>query len=71
MLPVFNTMETRGKVAVQQDTMDLASLIFTGKDMLGAAEMPPDLSHVGLFMNRKTAFQHLEKEGISCVEYLS
>ena len=70
MLPVFNTMETRGKVAVQQDTMDLASFIFTGKDMLGSTEMSPDLTHVGLFMDRKNAFRHLEKEGTLLIAHV-
>ena len=56
-------METRGKSAVQQDTMDLASLIYCGKDSHGSNQLSQSQTHLGLFTDRNGVFQHLDKEG--------
>ena len=63
LFPVFNTMETRGKLFVQEDTMDLASLLYTGKDSQGNCRLSVNRTHLGLFTDRKATYQHLDKEG--------
>ena len=63
LFPVFNTMATRGKLAVQQDTMNLASLIYDGKHSHGDSQLSQTQTHLGLFMDRNGVFQHLDKEG--------
>ena len=56
-------METRGKLFVQEDTMDLASLIYTGKDRQGNCGFPQSQTHLGLFADRSATYQHVEREG--------
>ena len=63
LFPVFNTMETRGKLFVQEDTVDLASLLYTGKDSQGNCQLSENQTHLGLFTDRNATYQHLDKEG--------
>lgn len=56
-------MQTRGKAAVQQDTMDLASYIYSSENNREDEQFLSDQTHLGLFLNRDVTFQHLDKEG--------